>query len=177
MGDPAGVGPEIILKALCKDDFLRERCIVYGSIAILEYYSNLLGFDVSFHKMQDTDDFVQNKLNVIDVVDFNLSKFMMGIVDPACGDAAYKCIEKAIYDAQAKKISAVVTAPINKEALQKAGHLYDGHTEIFAKLTKTKKYTMMLIDKNLRVMHVSTHVSLKMACELVKKNELSMLFY
>ena len=72
-----------------------------------------------------------------------------------------KCIENAIYDAQAKKISAVVTAPINKEALQKAGHLYDGHTEIFAKLTKTKKYTMMLIDKNLRVMHVSTHVSLR----------------
>ncbi|MFZ7132374.1 MAG: 4-hydroxythreonine-4-phosphate dehydrogenase PdxA [Eubacteriales bacterium] len=172
MGDPAGVGPEIILKALSRNDTLKNKCIIYGSINILTYYNNLLKYKLSLNEIKEPQDFHINCINVIDVVDFEPSKLNLGKVDPICGDAAYFYVERAIHDALDNYIQAVVTAPINKEALRLAGHQYDGHTEIFAKLTNTKKYSMMLADKNLRVMHISTHTSLRNACNLVKKERI-----
>ena len=86
-----------------------------------------------------------------------------------CGNAAFQYIKKAIELAMADEVDGTVTAPLNKEALILAGHHFDGHTEIYATFTHTKKYAMMLADENIRVIHVSTHVPLRKACDLVKK--------
>ena len=86
-----------------------------------------------------------------------------------CGNAAFQYVKKAIDLAMANEVDGTCTAPLNKEALHKAGHNYDGHTEIYATFTGTKKYAMLLADGPLRVIHVSTHVSLRKACDLCKK--------
>ena len=86
------------------------------------------------------------------------------------GNAAFEAVKKVIQFAMEKKIDATVTGPINKEAIHAAGHFFSGHTEIYAHYTGTKKYAMMLIEGNLRVVHVTTHVSMRQACDLIKKD-------
>jgi 4-hydroxythreonine-4-phosphate dehydrogenase len=86
------------------------------------------------------------------------------------GKAAFEAVKKVIELAMSDEVDATVTGPINKEAMNDAGFHYTGHTEIYAEFTKTKDYTMLLVDKNLRVVHVSTHVSLRQACDNVKKD-------
>ena len=99
----------------------------------------------------------------------DINSISIGNVSEICGRCAYLYVEKAIKDALNGRIKAVVTAPLNKEALNKGGYAYEGHTEIFAKLTNTKKYAMMLWSEKLSVIHVSTHCSLKNACERATK--------
>jgi 4-hydroxythreonine-4-phosphate dehydrogenase len=99
-----------------------------------------------------------------------IEKLKSGAVDAMSGHAAFTSIKKVIELAMAGEIDATVTNPINKEALNLAGHPYAGHTEIYADLTGTKNYSMMLADDELRVVHVSTHVSLREACNRVKKD-------
>lgn len=86
-----------------------------------------------------------------------------------CGNAAFECVKKVIELAMAGEVDATVTNALNKEAMNLAGHHFNGHTEIYAHYTGTEKYTMMLAHDELRVVHVSTHVSLRQACDLVKK--------
>jgi 4-hydroxythreonine-4-phosphate dehydrogenase len=86
------------------------------------------------------------------------------------GKASVKYVEKVVEMALENKIDAIVTAPLNKEAMNLAGYDYAGHTEILAHLTKTKDYAMMLVAGQLRVIHVTTHVSMRDACELIKKD-------
>ena len=99
----------------------------------------------------------------------NIGTLEYGKVSSMAGKAAFEAIVKVIALAMDGQIDAAVTGPINKESLNQAGYPYSGHTEIFAEYTKTKKYAMLLVEGNMRVVHVSTHVSLKRACELVKK--------
>ena len=103
----------------------------------------------------------------IDCID--LDTFEFGKVAPQCGHAAFLFIKKAIDLAMADEVDGTVTAPLNKEALNLAGHHFDGHTEMYATFTNTRKYAMLLADEFLRVIHVSTHVPLRKACDLVKK--------
>ena len=108
----------------------------------------------------------------IDVLDMGLvdmAQLKRGEVSAMCGDAAFKYVTKVIERAMDKKVDATVTNAFNKEAVNLAGHHYSGHTEIYADMTGTKNYTMMLAHENLRVVHVSTHVSLREACDRVKK--------
>ncbi len=98
-----------------------------------------------------------------------MSSFEQGKVAAQCGHAAFISVTKAIELAMANEVDGTVTAPLNKEALNLAGHHFDGHTEIYAHFTGTKKYAMLLADDFLRVIHVSTHVPLRQACDLVKK--------
>ncbi|TJX68832.1 4-hydroxythreonine-4-phosphate dehydrogenase PdxA [Soehngenia saccharolytica] len=169
MGDPAGIGCEITLKALKNDDY-RKKSIIFGSEKIVNHFIKLLGINKEVNLIKDTLDFDEEKINVVNVVDIDLNDFEFGKVSKLCGDAAYKYVETAIKWALDGKIKAVVTAPLNKEALHLAGYNYDGHTEIFAHLTNTKKYAMMLWSEKLKVIHVSTHVSLREACNRVKKD-------
>ena len=104
-------------------------------------------------------------MNLIDI-----SKHVYGKVSAMCGDAAFKYVVKVIELAMNGDIDATVTNAINKEAINLAGHNYSGHTEIYAHYTNTKKYTMMLAHNDLRVVHVSTHVSLREACDRVTKD-------
>ena len=110
---------------------------------------------------------------VIDVLDPGLEKMeevVPGKVSPIAGDAAFKCVVAAIDLAMKGAVDGTVTNPLNKEAMNLAGHHFSGHTEIYAHYTGTKKYTMMLMHENMRVVHVSTHVSLREACDRVKKD-------
>lgn len=169
IGDPAGIGPEIAIKSLIENDKFRQNTIIIGSQKILKYYSEKMNHTYELNIIKDVNEFEQNMINILHVVDIDFDDIKIGKISSIAGDAAYKYLEKAIDLAMSKKIQAVVTGPLNKEALHLGGHNYDGHTEIFANLTNTSKYTMMLWSQKMAVVHVSTHVSLREACDLVKK--------
>lgn len=170
MGDPAGVGPEISLKAVESDQNLLNNTVIVGSAGILHFYKELLKTPSPLNVIENMADFKEGHVNIIDAVDLDFDKIEIGKVSPVAGDAAYRYLEKAIGLSMAKEAGPVVTAPLNKEALHLGGHNYDGHTEIFATLTNTKKYTMMLWSEIMSVVHVSTHCSLRNACDRVKKD-------
>lgn len=171
MGDPAGIGCEIILKALKNDDF-RKKTIIFGSYNIIKYFRDILRINKSINEISDIDEFDEDAINVVNVLPLSLEDFEFGKVSPVCGNAAYKYVETSIDWAMKNKIKAVVTAPLNKESLHLGGHSFDGHTEIFASLTNTQKYAMILWSEKLKVIHVSTHVSLREACDRVKKDRI-----
>lgn len=153
MGDPAGVGPEIALKAIAEmDERERANTRIYGNRATLEKARDALGVTLDLDAV---------------VVDLPIEggPLPWGRLDPRGGDAAFRFIEKAVRDAEADAIGCIVTAPINKEALNLAGHHYDGHTGMLAALTGQKSAFMLLASDRLKVIHVSTHVSLKTAID------------
>ncbi|WP_416361231.1 4-hydroxythreonine-4-phosphate dehydrogenase PdxA [Mammaliicoccus sp. Dog046] len=173
MGDPAGIGPEISIKAF-NDSALYERChpLLVGDQSVIEHY--LMNHPELSLKVNVIDDPNEGKytFGTIDLIDLNLvdmRSFQVGEVSEVGGNAAFQYVKEVIRLALDKKIDATVTNPLNKEAMNSAGHHYAGHTEIYADLTNTEKYTMMLADGNLRVVHVSTHVSLREACDRATK--------
>lgn len=173
LGDPAGVGPEITAKAL-DDPELYQRCkpLVVGDAAILRRACDLAGRpELQIHPVQDPAEGTY-RAGTIDVLDMGLlqpTDYELGRVSAQAGNAAFRYVCKAIELAMAGKVDATVTNPLNKEALNLAGHHFSGHTEIYAHYTNTRHYTMMLAHHDLRVVHVSTHVSLREACDRVKK--------
>jgi 4-hydroxythreonine-4-phosphate dehydrogenase len=169
IGDPSGIGPEITLKALKSNNDYLNHTIIFGTLSIMEHYRDLLNITTPINVIEEVSQFKQGSLNLFNVVDLSLAEIPIGEVSATSGDAAYQYLDVAIKLSLAGKIGPVVTAPLNKEALHLGGHNFDGHTEIFATLTKTKKYTMMLWSEKLSVVHVSTHVALRKACDLVKK--------
>lgn len=168
MGDPAGIGCEVTLKAL-KNDKYRKESVIFGSVEVVKYFQDLLNIQSEIKVINNIDEFDDRYINVVDVLPLSLDDFSFGEVSSIGGDAAYRYVEEAIKWAMDGKIKAVVTAPLNKESLHMGGHNFDGHTEIFATLTNTKDYAMMLWSETLKVIHVSTHVSLREACDRVKK--------
>lgn len=175
MGDPAGIGPEIIVKSLnMKETYDKCRPLVTGDADVMEWAVKQMGFDLKINRIQRVDE-AKFELGTIDVFDLNcidMDIFTPGVVSPQCGHAAFVSIVKAIELAMNNEVDGTVTAPLNKEALHKGGHHFDGHTEIYAHFTNTKKYAMLLADEFLRVIHVSTHVSLREACDRVKKDRI-----
>ena len=175
MGDPAGIGPEITVRALHRQETY-ELCrpLVVGDAAIIKEAIGLLGLKMAVNAIEKVGDarFEYGTIDVFDLKCIDLSTFEFGKVQSQCGNAAFQYIRKAIDLAMANEVDGTVTAPLNKEALNLAGHHYDGHTEIYATFTGTKKYAMMLADENIRVIHVSTHVPLRKACDLVKKERI-----
>lgn len=148
MGDPAGVGPEICVRALAEmsaDD--RARSLIYGNLASLNAAKAALGIQIDL------------TAHVVDIA-YEGAPTPWGQLSPIAGDAAFRFIERAVRDAQARRIGCIVTAPINKEALNLAGHHYDGHTGMLRELTGSSAAYMLLASERLKVIHVSTHVSL-----------------
>lgn len=175
MGDPASIGAEITVKAL-GNPALYERCkpLVVGDVSIMEEALEITGYQdkLKIHPVSDVKDAVF-EYGMIDVYDMGLVKageIERGKVSAKAGDAAFQYVKKVIELAMNHEIDATVTNALNKEAMNLAGHHYSGHTEIYAEFTGTKKYTMMLAHENLRVVHVSTHVPLRVACDRVKKD-------
>ena len=173
MGDPAGVGPEITVKAL-QDPKVYESCkpLVVGDAAILERACGFVGAKCTIHPVADPSEGLYEH-GIIDILDLGLLRpedFAIGQVSAAAGDAAFRYVRKVIELAMDGKVDATVTNPLNKEAMNLAGHHFSGHTEIYAYYTGTEHYTMMLAHKDMRVVHVSTHVSLREACDRVKKD-------
>lgn len=169
MGDAAGVGPEIILKsfehAVVHDT---SRSFVIGDAAILERAKKFTGSTKTINRITDPSEARYEK-EAIDCLDLNLlpADLQIGEVSAAAGDAAFQYLSKAISLANKGEIDAICTAPLNKEALQKGGHMYPGHTEILADLTGTKDYSMMLSAPNLKVIHVTTHVGIIDAIRMI----------
>lgn len=173
MGDPAGIGPEIALKAFGKQA-LYERCrpLLIGDKSVVSYYLKQhpeLNMTIHVIKHPSEGSYTLGTIDLIDLEIVDMANMPIGEVSKIGGNAAFCYVKKVIELAMAKEIDATVTNPLNKEAMNRAGHHYAGHTEIYADLTGTDKYTMMLADGNLRVVHVSTHVSLRKACELATK--------
>ncbi len=162
MGDPAGVGPEIIVKAL-NDKKVYDSCnpFVIGDKKILQRALEVTNLDFRINSISSPEEAAFEYGN-IDIIDMDLvsADLPWGEVSAEAGNAAFRYLEKAISLTQDKGIQGICTAPLNKEAMQKAGHMYPGHTEILAELTNTKDYAMMLSAPDLRVIHVTTHVGL-----------------
>ncbi|MBQ6125554.1 MAG: 4-hydroxythreonine-4-phosphate dehydrogenase PdxA [Erysipelotrichaceae bacterium] len=177
MGDPAGIGPEIILKIM---DVYQNDVIIYGSFDVLDHYSKEFGYGFLLNQINDPYEASENRINIIDPNTLKYTDFMTGNLSAACGKSAYLYLENAVKDALHQKIRAVVTCPLNKEALHMGGYNYAGHTEILAALTHTAGCAMLLWSDRLKTIHVSTHVSLAEVIRRVKKDriiEVSMMAY
>lgn len=177
MGDPASIGPEITAKAL-SDPSVYERCkpLVVGDVPVMEEALKITGLSgkLKIHTIGDVSGalFEYGTIDVCNMGMVDMDKLQRGKVSAMAGNAAFQYVKKVIGLAMDHKIDATVTNALNKEAMNLAGHHYSGHTEIYADYTGTRKYTMMLAHENLRVVHVSTHVSLREACGRVKKDRI-----
>lgn len=173
MGDPASIGPEITVKALANAEVYKNcNPIVIGDAAVLKRAVSIVGREsIEINAVSSIAEarFQYGTIDVYDMKLVDMSRLEIGKVSAMAGEAAFQYVKKVIELAMAGEIDGTVTNAFNKEAVNLAGHHYSGHTEIYAEFTNTKKYTMMLAHENLRVVHVSTHVSLREACDRVKK--------
>ncbi|MVB12481.1 D-threonate 4-phosphate dehydrogenase [Caprobacter fermentans] len=169
LGDPCGIGPEITLKALRAHPEYLDRCVVFGSAELLCHYGRLLGCGFPIRTVERPFDCGDGCLNVVDPNPVSLEEIPVGRVSPVGGRCAFLAVRAAIDAALKKEISLIVTAPLNKEALHLAGYPYAGHTEIFGEFAHGDSYAMLLWSEKLKVIHVSTHVSLRKACDACRK--------
>lgn len=173
MGDPAGIGAEIAVKALL-DPNIGDICraVIIGDTEVITDAIRFTGLDASIRSVSQIsgDAFRPGIINILNLNNVDMERLVYGKVHPSAGRAALEYIEKGIRLALEGSVDAVVTGPIHKEALNQAGHNYSGHTEIFADLTQTEDYAMMLVDQDMKVVHVTTHVSLRRACDLITRD-------
>ena len=163
MGDPAGIGPEICLRAL-REPAVRARCtpVLFGDAGVLKRVAALTGIaeaDCRVVSATELDGILEiNEPIIVDCAAMDASKIVPGEISTACGKASYLYIEHAIQAALAGKIDGVVTAPIHKESLHLSGVKFPGHTEIFTALTGAKRSCMMLYSDKLTVSMATTHI-------------------
>ncbi|MDF3305810.1 4-hydroxythreonine-4-phosphate dehydrogenase PdxA [Rhodococcus sp. T2V] len=162
MGDGAGIGPEVIVPALL-DEATRSWCnpVVIGDAKRLRLAANVLGIDVDIVTVESIAD-AQSAPGRVNVIDLDLlpEDLAWGELSPVAGHAAYEYIRVASELAVRGEVQAICTAPLNKEALHAAGHIFPGHTELLAHLTGTEEVSMMLSTPKLKVIHVTTHIGL-----------------
>lgn len=174
MGDAAGIGPELILKAFQSAE-LYEKCrpLVIGSLAVMEHYGRLCGSRLAFRGVSHPSraEFRPGTLDVLDLGLVDVSRLRIGVVAAEPGNAAVVYTKEAGRLALEGAIEAIVSAPLNKEAMRLAGYAYEGQTEILGELTGSKRYGMILILGSLRVMMLTTHMALRKACEAVTKEK------
>ncbi|MEI7190124.1 D-threonate 4-phosphate dehydrogenase [Pectobacterium brasiliense] len=164
MGDPAGIGPEIIIKSLAEGELSGASAVVVGCVQTMRRIMALNIVPAVELKIIDKPAdavFAPGVINMIDEPLEDPQALKPGVVQAQAGDLAYRCIKKATELAMAGEVHAIATAPLNKEALHSAGHLYPGHTELLAKLTNSRDYAMVLYTDKLKVIHVSTHIALR----------------
>jgi 4-hydroxythreonine-4-phosphate dehydrogenase len=167
MGDPAGVGPEIIAKTFADPDFrVENRALVVGDAPRLQRAADLLGLELRANVVADPEEagFEEGTVDVVQVGELP-EDLPFGELDARAGAAAFEYVERAIELARGGRVAAIATAPLNKEAMHLGGYRYPGHTEILAELSGTQDYAMMLVTPELKVIHVSTHVALREAVE------------
>lgn len=167
MGDPAGIGPEIVARTFADPDFhVRNRAIAVGDAGMLERAATLLDLPLGVNQVAEPEDarFESGTADVLQVGELP-PDLPFGRLDARAGDAAFRYVQRATNLASEGRVAAIATAPLNKEAMHLAGHEYPGHTEILARLTGTEDYAMMLVTDELKVIHVSTHVSLREAID------------
>ena len=175
MGDPAGIGPEIVVRAAADRELFREaNMLVTGDRKVLENAVRITGEQVTVHPVPDPSegDYRENVLNLIDLDNIDMNRFRFGAVSAMCGRAAFAYIEKSIGFTMAGKADAVATTPINKESLRAGGIPYIGHTEIFGALTGTKDPLTMFETNGLRVFFLTRHLSLRDMLDQITKDRI-----
>jgi 4-hydroxythreonine-4-phosphate dehydrogenase len=169
MGDPAGVGPEVVMKALARaETYALCRPLVIGDARQLARAKGILKLTMDIHSIEKPEQ-ANFKPGIVDCIDLAPvpADLPYGKVSAAAGEAAYRYIERAVTLALEHSIDAICTAPINKEAMNAAGHRFPGHTELLAKLTGTKEVSLTLLAPKLRVIHVTAHIGLLDAIEKI----------
>jgi len=171
VGDPAGIGPEIVIKAV-NDPAISDVCrpVLIGDFFHLDYVAEELGSVGDFHRFEK--DKPSGLIEIIDLPNVDHETLRFGSESAMTGRASAEYIERAVELWKAGTIDAIATAPISKNALKLAGYTYPGHTEFLAALTDTKDFAMSFFAEKLRVVLLSTHVSLKNAIELVTTDSL-----
>lgn len=175
MGDPAGIGPEIVVKALQKNEIYQVcRPVVIGDAKVMEKAARVCNISANINIIDSCAD-AQYKTGVINVIDLNnidLKELKYGAVQAQNGKAAFEYIKKSVELALTNEILAIATTPINKPALKAANVDFIGHTEILAGLTNTSDPLTMFEVKGMRVFFLTRHVSLRKACDMVTKERL-----
>lgn len=175
LGDPAGIGPEIVVKAIAdKKVFDTARCIVVGDAKVVQKAIEITGVDLKLEIVNTPKEGIydRNILNLIDLDNVDRSELEFGKVSGMCGKAAYEYIAKSIELANAREVDAVSTTPINKESLKAGGINFIGHTEIFGALTNTEDPLTMFEVRGMRVFFLTRHVSLRQACDMITKERI-----
>ena len=172
MGDAAGIGPEIVLKALSDENLRRLcRCIIIGDVGYLRATASSLAIDFALTLLNEPSSSEQNSVEVFDLENLS-SEFAIGVDAAQTGKASAEYIEAAVDLWRRNKIDAICTAPISKKALSLGGYDFPGHTEFLATLSGTRDFAMSFFGGNLRVVLLSTHLPIRKAIDLVKKDRL-----
>lgn len=175
IGDPAGVGPEIVAKSVAsKEVFDAASCIVVGDKTIMENAIKISGVSLTVHIIEKPEegDFREGVLNLIDLGNVDMARFEFGKVNGMCGQAAYQYIAKSIELANEGRVDAVATTPINKESLRAGNINFIGHTEIFGALTNTEDPLTMFETNGMRVFFLTRHVSLREMLDMITKERI-----
>ena len=176
MGDPAGIGPEITVKAVASDAIINAaRCLVIGdakALAAAMLFPGVPELQIRCVTQPGDGHYAAGVLNVIDLANVDMNRLRIGEISGMCGKAAYEYIEKSIQLANMHVVDAVATSPINKESLRAGGINFIGHTEIFSTLTNTPDPLTMFEVRGMRVFFLSRHVSLRDACDQVTKSRI-----
>ena len=175
IGDPAGIGPEITVKALTAAPVLEAAdCVAVGDRAVVENAARIVGADVRINVIAAPaeGEYRPGLLNLIDLANVEAGAFAFGRVSGMCGRAAYEYIAKCIELANAQQVDAVATTPINKESLRAGGVPYIGHTEIFGALTGTPDPLTMFETNGLRVFFLTRHVSLRQMLDMITRERI-----
>lgn len=175
IGDPAGVGPEIVAKSTASKEVSEvANCVIVGNREVMENAIKITGEDLKINVIEEVEqgDYREGILNLIHIDNMDMSQFAFGKVSGMCGKAAYDYIEKSIELANRGKVDAVATTPINKESLRAGGIDFIGHTEIFGALTHTEDPLTMFETNGLRVFFLTRHVSLREMLDMIKKDRI-----
>ncbi|MEK6714208.1 MAG: 4-hydroxythreonine-4-phosphate dehydrogenase PdxA [Nitrospirota bacterium] len=175
MGDPAGIGPEIIVKAILEYDINKIcRPIVIGDAGVIKNILKTCKLSAEIKTIEKIGNRPAGtgKIEIIDLNNVDIKNLKAGVPSKTCGAAAVAYIKRAAELALSKEIDAVTTAPINKEIINAAGFQYPGHTELLAELAGTKDFGLMMVGGGLRVILVTTHMALKEVFKHIKKNNI-----
>ena len=164
MGDPAGIGPEIIAKALLdKETYHISKPVVVGDSRVMQMGIEVAKATLKINPIENINNAIYNlgTIDLIDLQNIDVSKIVMGKPAAMTGAASAEYVIHATDLALNGEVDAIVTAPLNKEAMHMGGYHYPGHTELLAERSGTKNYAMMLVTGNLRVIHATTHIPFK----------------
>jgi 4-phospho-D-threonate 3-dehydrogenase / 4-phospho-D-erythronate 3-dehydrogenase len=161
LGDPAGIGPEIVAKTLADPEIYRIcNPVVVGDKDAVQMGIDVAKVDLKINVINEPSqaNYKHGAIDLIDLKNIDPTKIQMGKPAPMTGAASAQYVIKAADLALAEKVDAIVTAPLNKEAMHMGGYNYPGHTELLAEKSETSDYAMMLATGNLRVVHATTHI-------------------
>ena len=168
MGDACGLGPEILLRSVASNS-LPQPFVVFGDLEVLEFALGKLNLNLDFHPVTSLEDIKPEHLNVFDCRQLQRTEVTIGKISAKAGAAAVNYVQVATEHALEEKIDAIVTLPINKAACRHTFPNFQGHTEFIADMCGVNDYVLSLMAPKLIVTHVSTHVSLKEAVNLVNR--------